>query len=183
MNVLPSDAVAAERLKLAPMMTARETAEERVTTLSIELEAKKAAASTASPAKTKDMITAAVQRVESRLNQAQTELEAANTAVVEQQKIVDNLQVQILIAKHNVELHRHVKVFDKLLVLCSAFQEQVGKAVADLRLTNAELSSLNAAVIGWSDFPGWDFGKRQILNNANGAYEDDQMKKAAAAAA
>jgi hypothetical protein len=103
--------------------------------------------------------------------------------VARQEQIVQDLEEQIIMGKRNAELDRHQKEMAAILVLCSAFEERVGKAVADLKITNAELSLLNAAVIGWSDFPGWDFGTRQILNNANGAYEDDQMKKAAAAAA
>ena len=179
MKVLPSDALNAERLKLAPLMTARETAEDRVTTLSIELAGKQAAA-TAANGSTKDMIAFAVLKVERLLTQAHQELKAADSAVAEQQQIVDDLQERIILTKRKIEVDRHVKVFANLLALCSAFQEGVGKAVADLKLTNAELSRLNAAVIDWGDLPGWDFGKRQILNNANGAYEDAQMNAAAA---
>lgn len=197
MNVLPKDALAAENLKLAPLLAQRDDIKKKLDTLKKERDNNKAtaAASTTSESVAENC----------RLDIARLELEIApyeqnlrltpklkdgekrpadwkpTTAdlVAKQEQIVQNLEEQILLAARTVEVERYTKEFAALHAVASDFVKRASAVLANLRQTNIDLTNRNVMVIEVRDFPNWDFAKIQLLHTAYHANSDEQKMKLA----
>ena len=161
MNNNPDTRLTSARLALAPMMTAKSAAEDTVRDLAVEYETKKAAATTAT-GKTRDMIASEAIRTESKLKRAETVLKAAADEVTKQQKIIDDIEEGIILAKRKVELARLTPKFDKLKTALTEVVHLSFDVMSDMH----RASTLGIGINDFFQIDSWEIEQTRIIGEA-----------------
>jgi hypothetical protein len=162
MNSNPDTRLTAARLALAPMMTAKSAAEDLVRDLAVEHETKKGAAATTPAGKLRDMIVAEALRTESKLKRAETALKAAADEVSKQEKIIQDIEDGVVLAKRKVELARLTPKFDKLK---AALNEVIDSSFETISEMNAA-SNLGIELNQFFPYGSWEAEQIIIIREA-----------------